>query len=55
MVYEEAYFDTEVEAEQEGKRLEAAWGWGYNLSYRVRYDTVAKTWVLSTSRYSSCD
>jgi hypothetical protein len=55
MIRSVEYFDTEVEAEQEGQRCQALLGPGYGYSYRVWFDTSGQVWVLDSSRYSSCD
>jgi hypothetical protein len=48
------YFDTQDDAEAEGKRCKEMLGPGYGYTYTVWQDT-AGAWVLQSSRYSSCD
>jgi hypothetical protein len=54
MIYEEESFPTEVEAEVEGQRCSRML-YGYGYRYRVDYDKKNGVWVLSSSRYTSCD
>lgn len=55
MKYSIEYFDTEVEAMEEGKRCEAFMGLGYNYRFKVYYSSNLGMWALEASWWSSCD
>lgn len=54
MIHEEESFDTEAEAEAEGQRCSRVM-YGYGYRYRVDYNNTTGVWVLSSTRYTSCD
>lgn len=54
MIRDISYFDTQVEAIQEGERLKISlYGYGYN--YKVYFAQECGQWALDSCRYTSCD
>ena len=55
MIREIESYNTEVEAEKEGRRCKALLGPGYGYTYKVYYEVSSGLWILDSCRYTTCD